>query len=106
MAFRTPPDPANCAEVFEEANQHLFELLYEHEETIGMGTTLVGAVLKDDQLLTFNVGDSRSYLFSAGQLIQLSHDDVPEPDDRAGPRSPRHDENRVSQDPHARLRVG
>jgi protein phosphatase len=27
-------------------------------------------------LLTFNVGDSRSYLFTAGRLIQLSQDDV------------------------------
>lgn len=52
-----------------------------------MGTTLAGAVLKADQLVTFNVGDSRCYLFSAGQLIQLSHDDVPEQEnDRPAPR--------------------
>lgn len=42
-----------------------------------MGTTLIGAVLSADRLITFNVGDSRCYLFSAGQLIQLSYDDVP-----------------------------
>lgn len=80
-------DPASCAEVIEEANQHLFELMYEQEEALGMGTTVAGAILKTDQLVTFNVGDSRCYLFSAGQLIQLSHDDVPEQESyRPGPR--------------------
>jgi protein phosphatase len=71
-------NPASCTEVIEEANQHLFKLMHEHEEALGMGTTLVGAVLKADQLITFNVGDSRCYLVSAGKLMQLSHDDVPE----------------------------
>ena len=71
-------DPAICAEVVEEANQHLFELMREREGKLGMGSTIVGAVLKRNQLVTFNVGDSRCYLFSAGQLVQLSHDDVPE----------------------------
>jgi protein phosphatase len=41
-----------------------------------MGTTLVGAFVTPKALLTFNIGDSRCYLFSASQLIQLSHDDV------------------------------
>ncbi|MEZ5819251.1 MAG: protein phosphatase 2C domain-containing protein [Xanthobacteraceae bacterium] len=71
-------DPASCAEVIEDANQHLFDLMQEHEERLGMGSTIVGAVLKVDQLVTFNVGDSTSYLLSAGQLVKLSHDDVPE----------------------------
>lgn len=71
-------NPASCAEAIEEANQNLYELMHKHEEALGMGSTLVGAVLTADQLLTFNVGDSRCYLFSGGQLVQLSHDDVPE----------------------------
>ncbi|WFU81327.1 protein phosphatase 2C domain-containing protein [Bradyrhizobium sp. CIAT3101] len=71
-------NPASCAEVIEEASQHLYELMQEHPEALGMGSTLVGAVLKVDQLVTFNIGDSRSYLFSGNQLVQLSHDDVPE----------------------------
>jgi len=79
--------PASCAEVIEEANQQIFELMREHREALGMGTTLVGAVLAADRLINFNVGDSRCYLFSAGQLVQLSHDDVPEGDnDRFGRR--------------------
>ena len=71
-------DPATCAGVVEEANQHLLELMHEHQEALGMGSTIVGAVLRADRLVTFNVGDSRCFLFSAGQLVQLSHDDVPE----------------------------
>ena len=71
-------NPACCAEVIEEANQRLFELMHQHEDALGMGTTVVGAILTADQLTTFNIGDSRSYLYSAGQLVQLSRDDVPE----------------------------
>ena len=80
-------NPAFCAEVVEKANRHLFELMHERSEALGMGTTLVGAVLTANQLVTFNVGDSRCYLFSAGQLVQLSHDDVPEGgSNHSGPR--------------------
>ena len=80
-------NPACCTKVIEEANQQLFDLMQEHEEVVGMGTTLVGAMLATDRLITFNVGDSRSYLFSAGQLVQLSYDDVPE--DENNPFGPR-----------------
>jgi serine/threonine protein phosphatase PrpC len=80
-------NPASCTEVVEEANQRLFKLMHEHKEALGMGTTLVGAVLTADQMVTFNVGDSRCYLFSAGQLVQLSYDDVPEGENNHfGPR--------------------
>lgn len=79
--------PATCAEVVGEANQHLYRLMYQQAEALGMGSTIVGAVLKADQLVTFNVGDSRSYLFSTGRLIQLSQDDVSEQENhRPGPR--------------------
>lgn len=80
-------NPASCAEVVEEANRHLYELMREHEEALGMGSTLVGAVLTAGQLLTFNIGDSRCYLLSGGQLLQLSHDDAPEGESsHIGPR--------------------
>lgn len=71
-------NPASCAEAIEEANRQLYELMREHKEALGMGSTLVGAVLTAGQLVTFNIGDSRCYLFSSGQLVQLSHDDIPE----------------------------
>jgi len=80
-------NPGSCAEAIEEANQHLYTLMQQHEAALGMGTTLVGAFLTPTALLTFNVGDSRSYLFSSNQLIQLSHDDVAdEGNNRSGHR--------------------
>ena len=69
-------NPETCAEAIEDANQHLYTLMEQQEAALGMGTTLVGALLTPTALLTFNVGDSRCYLFSTGRLIQLSHDDV------------------------------
>jgi serine/threonine protein phosphatase PrpC len=69
-------NPESCADAIEEANQHLYVLMQQHETALGMGTTLVGAVLTPTALLTFHVGDSRCYLFSTGRLIQLSRDDV------------------------------
>jgi protein phosphatase len=69
-------NPETCAEAIEAANQHLYTLVEQQEAALGMGATLVGAFLTPTALLTFNVGDSRCYLFSAGRLIQLSHDDV------------------------------
>lgn len=77
-------NPASCAEAIEDANQHLYTLMEQHEAALGMGAALVGAFLTQTSLLTFNVGDSRSYLFSSGHLIQLSHDDAA---DEEKPRS-------------------
>jgi serine/threonine protein phosphatase PrpC len=68
--------PESCADAIEGANQHLYTLMQQHEAALGMGSTLVGAFLAPPALLTFNVGDSRCYLVSAGRLIQLSHDDI------------------------------
>lgn len=69
-------NPETCAEAVEGANQHLYTLMEQQAAALGMGTTLVGAFLTPTARLTFNVGDSRSYLVSPGRLIQLSHDDV------------------------------
>lgn len=71
-------DPASCEEAIEDANQHLYALMQQHHSALGMGTTLVGAVLTAAAMVSFNVGDSRAYLHSNGRLIQLSHDDVTE----------------------------
>jgi protein phosphatase len=69
-------NPETCAVAIEAANQHLYTLMEQQEAALGMGTTLVGTFLTPTALLTFNIGDSRCYLFSAGRVIQLSHDDV------------------------------
>ncbi|MDE3090836.1 MAG: Stp1/IreP family PP2C-type Ser/Thr phosphatase, partial [Chloroflexota bacterium] len=40
----------------------------------GMGTTMVAAVLIDNRVVVANAGDSRAYLISQGQAIQVSRD--------------------------------
>ncbi len=39
-----------------------------------MGTTLVGAVIEDFNMLVFNIGDSRAYLFRQNKLRRLTRD--------------------------------
>lgn len=39
-----------------------------------MGTTLVAAVIRERELFWLNIGDSRVYLYDAGQMLQLSTD--------------------------------
>ena len=39
-----------------------------------MGTTLVAALVQDDQVTVLNVGDSRAYLFDGTRLHQLTED--------------------------------
>lgn len=73
-------DPASCAEAIEDANQHLYALMRQHDSMLGMGTTLVGAALTATALISFNVGDGRCYLHSDSGLIQLSRDDVTDKD--------------------------
>ena len=38
-------NPELCADAIEEANQHLYALMQQHEGVLGMGSTLVGAFL-------------------------------------------------------------
>jgi serine/threonine protein phosphatase PrpC len=42
----------------------------------GLGTTVAGVCLAHDEIIVFNVGDSRVYSITGGQLQQLSHDDA------------------------------
>ncbi len=39
-----------------------------------MGSTVAAAILLDGQVILANVGDSRGYLFSGGELMQVSYD--------------------------------
>jgi serine/threonine protein phosphatase PrpC len=43
----------------------------------GMGTTVVGLLVRAEDTTWFNVGDSRAYLLAGGYLAQLSVDDTP-----------------------------
>ena len=45
-----------------------------HPRYAGMGTTLVVAVIDDDNMHLAHVGDSRAYLFREGRLMRLTRD--------------------------------
>jgi protein phosphatase len=56
------------------ANQRVWETAQDRRDCNGMGSTVVLARWKDDQVWIANVGDSRAYLWRAGELRQLSYD--------------------------------
>ncbi len=60
---------------FRKASEVIFDCSHsEHQELMGMGTTLVGAWLIENKLYIANVGDSRGYLFIDKYLWQITED--------------------------------
>ena len=56
-------------------NQKIFSYGNENASCLGMGTTIVVALLCQDQSLSIaHVGDSRAYLFGEAGLVQLTED--------------------------------
>lgn len=76
--FARHPSAEGLAGAVRQANQAVYERSQDDPDLRGMGTTLTAAALvttdDGDRLVMANVGDSRSYRFHEGQLIQLSHD--------------------------------
>jgi PPM family protein phosphatase len=62
------------AAIASEANRRIYELASSDSSRSGMGTTLTGAFVSDDEVSIVHVGDSRAYLFREGQLRQLTRD--------------------------------
>lgn len=56
------------------ANSAVYAYSLLHPELEGMGTTLVGFILSDNDLTWINVGDSRLYAASSEGLYQISSD--------------------------------
>ena len=56
------------------ANYRLFEKAAEREEYQGMGTTLVVLNVYGNEALAVNIGDSRLYEISGGEIVQISED--------------------------------
>ena len=78
-AFETQlPDGGTAQErlahVAGEANRQIFERARADSSRSGMGTTLTGALVSDDEVAIVHVGDSRAYLLRDGQLRQLTRD--------------------------------
>lgn len=62
----------------QKINAELYDLMNRDSSLVGMGTTIVGAVMTQGGLIWFNVGDSRLYQHRNGFLRLISIDDVPE----------------------------
>src|SRR5688500_3806296 len=58
------------------ANRRIFRLAEEHDEYVGMGSTVVGALIRQNRLIIGHVGDSGLYLWSAGILTPQTRDDT------------------------------
>jgi serine/threonine protein phosphatase PrpC len=58
------------------ANQQVWSHARQTPECAGMGTTIAAILLSDEKTVVGNVGDSRVYLFRAGDLKQISYDDT------------------------------
>lgn len=56
------------------ANEKVFHMAQTQPELSGMGTTVVGAVVRGNRACVVHVGDSRAYAFSNGQLQRLTND--------------------------------
>jgi serine/threonine protein phosphatase PrpC len=77
--FTREPTRAGLAGAFSEANRAVWQQSQDHSELHGMGTTLTAVALVGgengrDTLALANVGDSRAYLYSNGQLVQVTAD--------------------------------
>ena len=57
-----------------QANRAVLDRKNQDQKLSEMGTTLVIAAIVSDHLLVANVGDSRAYQFSNGQISQISED--------------------------------
>jgi serine/threonine protein phosphatase PrpC len=70
-------DKARLAEGLLRIHKAFYTEMQRAPERIGMGTTVAGLILSQEEVLIFNVGDSRVYQRQDQFLIQLSTDDVP-----------------------------
>ncbi|MCY7411490.1 MAG: protein phosphatase 2C domain-containing protein [Salinibacterium sp.] len=56
------------------ANALLAETVFEHGELTGMGTTVSGILVVQNQIVLAHIGDSRIYRFRDGNLMQITND--------------------------------
>jgi serine/threonine protein phosphatase PrpC len=65
---------ASLAGAFRAANRDIYTRAQLDESRIGMGTTLVGAVILGDRVYIANVGDSRAYIAGREGFAQITDD--------------------------------
>jgi len=59
---------------FTSANRLLAEMVFEHTELTGMGTTVSAVVVVNDEVVIAHIGDSRIYRLRGGELTQVTAD--------------------------------
>lgn len=57
-----------------QANEAVFEMASRNERYYNMGTTIVAALVKQDNAIIGHVGDSRAYKITEGVITQLTND--------------------------------
>ncbi|MFC8919050.1 PP2C family protein-serine/threonine phosphatase [Streptomyces sp. NPDC047821] len=72
-------DEAAVRAALDTCNREVYSAAEGRPELTTMGTTIAGAVVLEESLLTFNVGDSKVYEAAPGRLRQVSVDDSPPP---------------------------
>lgn len=70
-------DDASVSELLNSISRGLHHQMLETPALMGMGTTIVIAIVTARSLTFINVGDSRGYLIDESGLRQITHDDVP-----------------------------
>ena len=56
------------------ANDKIYSIASQNDEMLGMGTTVVAAIIKENSIYIIHAGDSRAYCFEKGELTQLTID--------------------------------
>ena len=56
------------------ANDKIYSIASQNDEMLGMGTTVVAAIIKGKAIYIIHAGDSRAYLYNKGRLTQLTKD--------------------------------
>ncbi len=75
--YYADPNPnvaAALSSAVQKANGVIHQRAQETPSQVGMGTTVVAAVARGNDLFLANVGDSRAYLLRNGQLRQITRD--------------------------------
>lgn len=73
--LRVPkPDASSLMAAVEIAHQQVRAQAWRDPELTGMGTTLVAALINEDEVAIVSVGDSRAYKFGAGAFNLITED--------------------------------
>ncbi len=71
-----PDDARSLVEAVQFANEEIVAAMSTADGSIGMGSTVVAALIREDGLAVANVGDSPAFEIVDSRLIQLTTDDV------------------------------